>query len=42
LLERSSMVKGKMKYTERTVYREYTLTGKGIELAKKLPPESPR
>jgi hypothetical protein len=42
LLERSNLVKGKMKYTERTAYREYTLTRKGTELAKKLSLESPR
>jgi hypothetical protein len=42
LLERGNLVKGKMKYTERTAYREYTLTRKGTELAKKLSLESRR
>jgi hypothetical protein len=42
LLERSNLIKGMMKYTERTAYREYTLTRKGTELAKKLSLESPR
>jgi hypothetical protein len=42
LLERSNLVKGKMKYTDRTAYREYALTRKGTELAKKLSLESPR
>jgi hypothetical protein len=39
-LERSNLVKGETKYTERTTYREYTLTRKGTELAKKLALES--
>jgi hypothetical protein len=40
LLERGNLVKGEMKYTERTAYREYTLTRKGTELAKRLLQES--
>lgn len=40
LLERSRLVKGKMKYTERNAYREYELTEKGAELAKKLSKET--
>ena len=36
LLERSRLIKGKMKYTEHNAYREYTLTEKGAELARKL------
>jgi hypothetical protein len=41
LLERSNLVKGQMKYTERTAYREYMLTRKGTELAQKLSQERP-
>jgi hypothetical protein len=40
LLERGNLIKGQMKYTERDTYREYTLTKKGMELAKKLLQES--
>lgn len=36
LLERSNLVKGQVKYTEHNEYREYKLTEKGSELAKKL------
>jgi hypothetical protein len=36
LLERSNLIKGEMKYTERDAYRQYQLTKKGSELAKKL------
>jgi len=36
MLERGNIIKGKMKYTERNAYREYELTKKGEELAKKL------
>jgi hypothetical protein len=36
LLERANLIKGQMKYTERNAYREYQLTKKGNELAKKL------
>ena len=35
-LERGNLVKGKMKFTERNAYREYQLTKKGSNLAKKL------
>jgi hypothetical protein len=40
LLERGNLVKGKMKYTERSAYREYQLTKKGAELLKKLQKET--
>ena len=36
MLERSNIVKGEMKYTHRNLYREYELTEKGTEVAKKL------
>ena len=36
LLEKGNLVEGQMKYTERNAYLEYTLTKKGVELAKKL------
>jgi hypothetical protein len=38
LLERSNLVRGEIKYSERarTEYREYTLTRKGTEMAEKL------
>lgn len=36
LLERGNLVKGQIRYTERNAYREYKLTKKGTELAKKL------
>lgn len=39
-LERGNIVKGQMKYTERNAYREYQLTKKGTELAKKLSKET--
>jgi hypothetical protein len=40
LLERSNLVKGKMKFTERNAYREYQLTKKGAELLEKLQKET--
>ncbi len=40
LLERSNLVKVKLKYTERNAYREYQLTKKGFELVKKLQKET--
>jgi hypothetical protein len=40
LLERGNLVKGKLKYTERNAYREYQLTKKGSELARKLQKET--
>jgi hypothetical protein len=40
LLERGNLVKGKLKFTERNAYREYQLTKKGFELAKKLREET--
>ena len=40
LLERSNLVKGKMKFTERNAYREYQLTKKGSELLEKLQKET--
>jgi len=36
LLERSNLIRGQMKYTDRNAYRQYELTKKGLELAKKL------
>lgn len=36
LLERADLVKGQLKYTERNAFREYHLTKRGAELAKKL------
>lgn len=36
LLERANLIRGQLKYTERNAYREYQLTKKGAELAKKL------
>lgn len=36
LLERGNLIAGKMKFTERNAYREYQLTKKGSDLAKKL------
>jgi len=36
LLERSNLVKKQIKYSEDNAYREYQLTKKGTELAKKL------
>ena len=39
MLERGNIIKGKMKYTHRSAYREYELTKKGEELAKKLQEE---
>jgi hypothetical protein len=36
LLERGNLVKGKMKFTDRNMYREYQLTKKGSELVKRL------
>ena len=36
MLERSNLAKGDMKYTHHNLYREYELTEKGIEVAKKL------
>jgi hypothetical protein len=36
LLKRANLIKGQLKYTERNAYREYQLTKKGTELAKKL------
>jgi hypothetical protein len=36
LLERGNLIKGKMKFTEHNAYREYQLTKKGSDLAKKL------
>ena len=36
MLERGNIIKCKMKYTHRSEYREYELTKKGEELAKKL------
>jgi hypothetical protein len=40
LLERSNLIKGKMKFTERNAYREYQLTKKGSELLEKLQKET--
>ena len=34
MLERANLIKGKMKYTHRNVYREYELTKKGAELVE--------
>jgi hypothetical protein len=39
-LERSNLVKSKMKYTHRNTYRVYELTVKGAKLAEKLAAES--
>jgi hypothetical protein len=36
MLERANLIKGKMKYTHRNVYREYELTKKGAELVEEL------
>jgi hypothetical protein len=40
MLERGNLIKGEMKYTERNAYRQYKLTKKGIDLAKKLQGET--
>jgi hypothetical protein len=40
LLEKSNLIKGKTKYTERNKYREYQLTKKGRELVEKLQKEN--
>jgi hypothetical protein len=36
MLERSNLIKGNIKYTHHNLYREYELTERGIEVAKKL------
>jgi DNA-binding HxlR family transcriptional regulator len=36
MLERSNLIKGQIRYTERNAYREYSLTKKGADLAKRL------
>jgi hypothetical protein len=40
LLERSHLIKGKVKHGKRNVYREYRVTEKGAELARKLTKET--
>ena len=40
MLERSNLIKGQMKYTHHNVYREYELSEKGTEVAKKLHKET--
>ncbi len=36
VLEKAQLVTSETKYTHRNVYRQYTLTPKGVELTKKL------
>jgi hypothetical protein len=40
LLEKTHLVKRRIKYTHRNVYHEYKLTEKGAELAEKLSKEN--
>ena len=39
-LERANLVKGETKFTHRNVYRQYELTGRGMEIASRLAAES--
>jgi hypothetical protein len=40
LLSRANLVRGETKFTHRNVYRQYELTGRGMEIADQLAAES--